>query len=69
MGLRQAITGVFHGETEQSRAEVVRQRTGEYDTRIENLLDDIRRADPWEDPNFEDPPESPEEYHAALFAA
>ena len=60
---------IFHGETEQSRAEVVRQRTGEYDTRIENLLDDIRRADPREDPNSEEPPESPEEYHAALFAA
>ena len=47
----------------------MRQRTGEYDTRIEKLLDDIRRADPREDPNSEEPPESPEEYHAALFAA
>jgi len=60
---------IFHGETEQSRAEVVRQRTSEYDTRIENLLDDIHRADPREDPNSKEPPESPKQYHAALFVA
>ena len=51
---------IFHGETEQSREEVVRQCTGEYDTRIENLLDDIRRADPRGDLNSKEPPESPE---------
>jgi hypothetical protein len=60
---------VFHGETEQSRAEVLRQCTDDYDTGLGNLLDDIRRADPREDPNSEEPPESPEDFHAALFAA
>ena len=48
---------------------MVRQCTGEYDTWIENQLDDIHCVDPREDLNSEEPPESPEEYHAALFAA